>query len=223
MRQVGALLGSGRASEIFDLGQGRVLRRLRFPGDTLAEGAVMQHARSFGFPVPQVHEVTATEMVMDRVDGPTMLDDLIATSSRAAAHAASLADLHRRLGAVPAPMWLRRPFTEGDRLVHLDLHPGNVILSADGPVVVDWTNAASGPAGADSALVWLLARVAIEVRPAEVAGRSEVLEPFLAAFLEEVDLTAARATLPELVALRLRDPNMSEEEKAVIRRLVEQA
>lgn len=217
------MLGSGRASEIFDLGQGRVLRRLRSPGDTLVEGAVMQHARNFGFPVPQVHEVTATEMVMDRVDGPTMLDDLIATPSRAAAHAGSLADLHHRLGAVPAPVWLHRPFTEGDRLVHLDLHPGNVILSADGPVVVDWTNAASGPAGADSALVWLLARVAIEVRPAELAGRSEVLEPFLAAFLEELDLTAARRTLPELAALRLRDPNMSEEEKAVIRRLVEQA
>ena len=220
MGEPGVLLGAGRASDIFALGGGRVLRRLRSPGDTVAEAAVMQHARSHGFPAPEVYEVTATEMVMDRVDGPTMLDEIIHDPGGVQDHAAVLAALHRLLEVVPAPCWLRRPFPDGDRLVHLDLHPGNVILSAGDPMVIDWTNAAAGPPGADSALVWLLARVAIEVRSPETAGRAEVLESFLAAFLDRIDFNAARATLPTLATMRLHDPNMTAAEKSVIRTLV---
>lgn len=30
---------------------------------------------------------------------------------------------------------------EGDKVVHLDLHPLNVIIGPKGPVVIDWTGA----------------------------------------------------------------------------------
>ena len=33
----------------------------------------MQHARAHGYPVPAVVEVAGSDMVMERVDGPTML------------------------------------------------------------------------------------------------------------------------------------------------------
>jgi hypothetical protein len=40
------LIASGRASEIFDLGDGRVLRRFRPGGDPEREGLFMEHART---------------------------------------------------------------------------------------------------------------------------------------------------------------------------------
>src|SRR5262249_36598442 len=45
---------------------------------------------------------------------------------------------------------------DGDRLVHLDLHPMNVIVTASGPVVIDWTNAARADALADVAMTIVL-------------------------------------------------------------------
>jgi hypothetical protein len=41
-------------------------------------------------------------------------------------------------------------------VLHLDLHPGNVMLTSKGPVVIDWSNVRSGPAGADVAMTYLL-------------------------------------------------------------------
>ena len=42
-------------------------------------------------------------------------------------------------------------------VLHLDFHPFNIMLTADGPVVFDWTNAALGPPAADVALAWVIA------------------------------------------------------------------
>lgn len=39
----------------------------------------------------------------------------------------------------------------GDGLCHGDLHPGNVIMTADGPRIVDWTMAMRRPAALDLA------------------------------------------------------------------------
>lgn len=41
-------------------------------------------------------------------------------------------------------------------LVHRDLHPLNVIMTADGPRIIDWEGAARGPASADVALTWVI-------------------------------------------------------------------
>ena len=49
----------------------------------------------------------------------------------------------------------------GDGLCHGDLHPGNVIMTAEGPRVVDWTGAVRAPAALDLACCHvLLAEVA---------------------------------------------------------------
>ena len=39
----------------------------------------------------------------------------------------------------------------GDGLCHGDLHPGNVIMTADGPRLIDWTGAMRAAAGLDLA------------------------------------------------------------------------
>jgi aminoglycoside phosphotransferase (APT) family kinase protein len=44
----------------------------------------------------------------------------------------------------------------GDRLCHGDLHPGNVIMTADGPRIIDWGGATSAPVGLDLACCHVL-------------------------------------------------------------------
>src|SRR5688572_11290817 len=116
----------------------------------------MEHARSRGYPVPAARALNDTDIVMERVDGPTMLDDLARRPWSSLAHAGTLAQLHEQLHEITAPEWLPTPFGAGRSLLHLDLHPDNVILTARGPVVIDWPNAARGPAAADVAHTWIV-------------------------------------------------------------------
>jgi hypothetical protein len=47
----------------------------------------------------------------------------------------------------------------GDRLIHGDFHPGNVMLQDDEPVVLDWSNASRGDPDADFERSQLIARL----------------------------------------------------------------
>jgi aminoglycoside phosphotransferase (APT) family kinase protein len=48
---------------------------------------------------------------------------------------------------------------DGDRLYHGDFHPGNIMSTAKGPIVIDWTNACVGDPTADVARTDLLLRI----------------------------------------------------------------
>jgi hypothetical protein len=69
---------------------------------------VMAWARSHGHPVPQVYERTETDLILDRLDGPTMLADLARRPWRLVRHARTLAGLHRQLHAIPRRLSSRR-------------------------------------------------------------------------------------------------------------------
>src|SRR6476469_2295274 len=123
-------IGTGRSADVFAHGDGEVLRRYRMPRDTEREVAAMQHARAHGYPVPAARALNETDIVMERLDGPTMLDDLGRRPWRIDRHANTLAALHRRLHEIEAPGWLGAPVGDGQSLLHLDLHPDNVMLTA---------------------------------------------------------------------------------------------
>jgi aminoglycoside phosphotransferase (APT) family kinase protein len=204
------LLAAGRASEIFDLGDGRVLRRFRGWGDPVREALVMEHARAHGFPAPHVYDVREDGLVLERVDGPTMLRKMRHRPWTVRRHALALAQLHDRLHAIPAPTGLPEAGA-GDRLLHLDLHPDNVILSPAGPVVVDWTNARRGDPALDVALTWVIG--------ATSGGAGARL--FLRSFLPCFDRAELVAALPAAGALRLADPNVTDRERRSVKRLLE--
>jgi aminoglycoside phosphotransferase (APT) family kinase protein len=184
------------------------------------EAAIMERARTNGYPAPRVHDVTRTDLVMDRIDGPTMVDDMTRRPWRLRAHARTLAHLHHQLHDIPAPEGLDAPLGDGAVIVHLDLHPLNVIMGSQGPIVIDWTNAARGDGNADVALTYVLL---MSGNPDEGAlvklfarlGRSLFAEPFLARFVRK----DVMAHLDAAAAYKLADPNMSEAEQAAIRRL----
>jgi tRNA A-37 threonylcarbamoyl transferase component Bud32 len=204
------LIASGRASEIFDLGDGRVLRRFRAGGDPEREALVMEHARTNGFPVPHVLEVAPDSLVLERIEGPTMLADLRRRPWHLRAHAHGLADLHGRLHEIGAPAGLAAA-GEGDRLLHLDLHPANVILSPSGPVVVDWTNVRRGDPALDVALTWVIC---------ETSG-GLLARMFVRRFLSHFDRDEVVRALPQAVARRVADVNVTDHERERARRLLE--
>ena len=117
-------------------------------------------------------------IVLSRHDGPTLLQ-LMRTGAMTRGQAgAILADLCHAVHKTPPPpdvltlrdwmdAWLRATsgrlpqhiatgvlalierLSPGDELCHGDLHPGNVIMTAEGPRLIDWTSAVRGPAAYD--------------------------------------------------------------------------
>ncbi len=188
------------------------------------EARVMEYAHEHGYPVPTVEEISddGTDLVMQRIDGPSMVTALGRRPWTLARQGRVLGQLHRRLHEIPAPAWIRdADCGRGDRLVHLDLHPLNVILGPEGPVVIDWPNAARGDANSDLALTWaLVAAGAIpagRIRAALMGrGRSVLINSFLDGF----DVEGIRARLPDVVKWKAGDPHMSEAEREAMWALV---
>jgi aminoglycoside phosphotransferase (APT) family kinase protein len=205
------LIAEGRASEVFDLGDGRVLRRFKRGGRPQREALVMRHARLRGYPVPEVLEITAETLVLEKVDGPTMWEATTEDPSTMPAHAESLARLHRQLHEIAAPDGLAA-VGDGDRLVHLDLHPANVILSPAGPVVIDWTNARSGEPAFDVAVTWVIG--------ATSTGLGSLARAFVDRFLPHFDRGEIRESLRAAAEYRLADANVTDEERQAVRELM---
>ncbi|HEX3461204.1 MAG TPA: phosphotransferase [Acidimicrobiales bacterium] len=222
----GPRLAAGRDADIFEYGPGLVLRRSRAGRSLTEEARVMEYVRSQGYPVPAVEEMSddGLDMVMQRIEGT----DMVATMSKRpwtiARQGRTLADLHRRLHELIAPAWLPdAPVGRGDRVLHLDLHPLNVIMGPEGPVVIDWTGACRGNPADDVALAWVL-MVAGEVPTGRVLGtilgraRSVLVNNFVRSF--DVEADAVKQRLAEVVAWKTLDPHMSAREQDQMRQVV---
>src|SRR3954468_9260687 len=101
----GKLLGSGRTADVYEIegDGGWVLRRYRGRyGDAVAEAEVMEHVRGHGYPAPRVREGTRSDLVMERLSGPTMLEAFATGRLGPVEAGALLARLLRDLHAVPA-------------------------------------------------------------------------------------------------------------------------
>lgn len=219
MVEPGRMVARGRDGAVYEDGAGRVVRRT-FDGRSIeAEARVMRYAAEHGFPVPAIHEVRAggVEVVMDRVDGPSMMDAMIRRPWAMARLARLLADLHDRLHEIPAPGWMPR-LDGGDRLLHLDLHPMNVLMAARGPVVIDWTNAAAGDPLADVAntVVLLVCPEAPLPRPAQVLA-DPVRRGIARSFAARYRGPALDRRLVAMAELKTLDLNMNDREVARLR------
>ena len=210
----GPILAQGRASIIYDLRDGTVLRRY-VGSDRSAEpeAEVMRHAAEAGVSVPVVHSASGPDIRMDLVPGPTMLADLADHPDRARRHGRVLADLHASLDHV-------RPRDGSDqRLVHGDLHPGNVVLGERGPVLLDWTNHRFAYRELDLALSWLIL-ACFEPDPADTPAPSGTIRTaLLDGFLGAVDRSAAAAALDDAATIRHADPATTAIEHARIEHL----
>lgn len=125
-------------------------------------------------------------IVFERIEGVSMWDEMLADPSEIPRLSRTLADLQAELNSLPAPPGLPElherlamniavasllPLGEraaaqraldnlprGTSLCHFDVHPNNVLLGPDGPVLIDWFDAAAGEAAADIVRASLLLR-----------------------------------------------------------------
>jgi aminoglycoside phosphotransferase (APT) family kinase protein len=121
--------------------------------------------------------------IYERVHGRSMWDHMLEQPAHVATHTRSLAELQAHVFTLVPPVALPAqrdrlackiraasarvdrslvaalkllPPTTPSRLCHGDLHPGNVIMASDGPVIIDWFDAARGDHVADIARTSLL-------------------------------------------------------------------
>jgi hypothetical protein len=122
-------------------------------------------------------------IVMERIDGPDLITLLGSKPWRVYSAGTTLGKVHARINSIAAPPQLEslkdrlrniavRPevpeaprarllslldgLPNGDRICHGDFHPGNVLVSPRGPVVIDWPNVTAGDPAADFARTDLL-------------------------------------------------------------------
>ena len=199
------LLARGMDADVFAVDETSVLRRYRRRDVPEREVAVMRYVRERGYPAPAVIDASGPDLTLERIDGPTMLADLRRRPWRFRSHALTLARLHRELHALPPPDFLGR---EGDTILHLDLHPVNVILAARGPVVIDWANAARGDAPLDVALTAVVLAAAPVGLPL-----SWLRDRFVRAFTSQFAPAEWRPGFDRAVAYRRADGNVSDKER----------
>jgi aminoglycoside phosphotransferase (APT) family kinase protein len=201
-----------------------VVKRDREGRNPKHEAAALRHAHAHGFPVPRVLDVSGPDLVMQRVTGPTLTRDLVRRPWRVATHARLLAGLHVRLHQIPPPPDLPSRLGGEATMVHGDLHPENVLLSPEGPVVIDWANAGRGRAEDDIAMAWLI--IAASDMPGGTLARVFARfgrQYFLKIFLGAAGREAAATRLAVVGELRLRDPHVLSHEARAVRRVLRDA
>jgi len=193
MNEPGPLVGRGRSAEVFAWGENQVLKLFLdgFAGDAEREMLAIRVAREAGLPAPDVGNVVETGgrrgIVMERVDGPSMLAAVASRPWSLVRMGRMLAELHAQMhscdaeglpshrerieGKVRDKARLRPPvrdavlrvlrqLPDGTVLYHGDFHPDNVMMSGRGPVIIDWVDASHGNPLADVARTWFLFRKA---------------------------------------------------------------
>jgi aminoglycoside phosphotransferase (APT) family kinase protein len=133
------------------------------------EATAMRAAIAAGIAVPRVYSASTyanrPAMLLDWCPGRTMAAELAERPWRVWALGRALGRAHTRLNRIPAPpdlpsrwrSWAGNPALEerlpaGDRLLHLDFHPLNVMTDGrDVTAVIDWTNTSAGDPRADAA------------------------------------------------------------------------
>lgn len=187
------ILARGGQADIYEIDAGRILRVLRSPDPEdfdmlMGERALMAELCGRGLDVPEVFEDTQAggnpAVVMQRVQGPSMLQRIAGNPLRMRGEAKTLARLHCEFLRCPAPERLMeikeradilmdrsihlddgdRAFIrsllaelpQGNALLHGDFHPGNILTQAGKYYVIDWFGAAMGDPLSDIAHTYLL-------------------------------------------------------------------
>jgi aminoglycoside phosphotransferase (APT) family kinase protein len=174
----------GRTAEIYSYGEGKVVKLFfsttpkPWIDKEIEIGRYIQEAQ---LPVPKVYKKVGIGnregIVYERIEGPTLLNELAKKPWNVARYGRLLAKLHVQIHEVQAPANLERqrewatggiPSSEkiskemktrvlrlldtlpdGNKLCHGDFHPGNIILTPTGPVIIDWMTVSKGVTSGD--------------------------------------------------------------------------
>jgi uncharacterized protein (TIGR02172 family) len=160
--------GDGRVLKLFERGRPAAKVEKEFTITRMVHAAGLPAPAAYGL----VEVEGRKGIVFERVEGRSMFEQVVACPWQLFAAARQLAELHAQLHVVKAPAelptlreqiagWidgaaelpaaekeaLRRclaTLPDGDALCHGDFHPANILLTARGPIIVDWSRATRG-------------------------------------------------------------------------------
>jgi len=216
------VLSRGNTSDVYAIGVDAVVKvpRPDVPDHWIEIEALHASAiHEAGLPTPMVLDVLDVDgrpsIVFERVDGPSMLEQLAASPGSAETLARDMAAIQREIHEATAPDALpelrervarkidsvdsitaaeRADATRvldglpsGSSVCHGDMHPGNILLGANGPMVIDWFDATAGPPVADVVRTSLLVRPlrSILSAPPHLSGVDvDVLDRFHRAYVD---------------------------------------
>lgn len=226
------LIARGRNADVYLMNDTQVLRRLHTGALTYPNIDLLRHLNSLGYPTARIIEADGTDLILERLHGPNLLQALDAGEVSLSQGVRILLDLHSSLHALPLPpippvtlstdrmsgtsgtvARVPAPATprSGTSMLHLDLHPGNVLLTADGPRVIDWESARLGSAGVD------LATTALIFAEVVVDGNeyARAAQRMLRHFTREAD-ESFRAYLTDAGAIRSTFTNIDPAERELL-------
>ena len=186
-------------------------------------------------------------IVYQRIEGPSMLDAIIKNPLMSLNHARKLAllhaEMHRCAGDELASQrssvtWAinhasdlsdecrqvildkLKHLPDGERLCHGDFHPGNIIMTRQGPLVIDWMTAVRGNPAADIARTYLM----LSLGDAPEGGiilklillmRKMIVREYLNAYSSQAPdfVKQFKDWLPVMAAARLNENIASEKDK----------
>jgi aminoglycoside phosphotransferase (APT) family kinase protein len=229
-RLLGDVVARGSRSLVHAYGRGAVVKvpKLATPASwILAEAQYVDAVRAVGAPAPSLLGIEQIfgrpASVWERVDGPSLWEEVVDRPDRSADVGRRLADIQLALFELVPPVtlpdqrdrliskirWsaanvdaslgvaleLLPGGTGTPRLCHGDLHPSNVIVSRDGPVIVDWFDASRGDRVADVARSSLTLLAHGATTPSHLPGSDPrtlalLTEAYLARLRESLDIPA---------------------------------
>lgn len=236
----GALIGEGKVAEVFEYGEGRVLKLYRAgqsASDPRRELGILDVVEAAGVAAPRAFDLEQIDerwgLVMSHVGGRPFAEPMLADPARTGPYFAAMARLqvqiHAASGSALAPLKVRvarkieasglsdpvrrglrdrlSKLPDGDRLLHGDFHPFNILGTPESAMVVDWLDATCGPPAADVCRSWLLMQTVAR----------DLAEAYLDAYFAASPLSRAAvfAWLPVLAAARIAE-NVPDEVDALI-------
>ncbi len=213
--ELGQLIGQGATAEIYAWGEDQVLK-LVFPSwpriAVESEAQAARVAAEAGVPTPAVGEIIEVDgrlgVVFERVDGPSMTEQVVRHPWQLRRAARQSAELHAGIHACKVPQlislkdevrWNVEPtdlldadvkggilrrlerLPDGGSLFHGDFYPNNVMMSPRGPLAIDWSAGRRADPLADVARTWALIRMSIPLALAKMKG-GRLIAVFMAAY-----------------------------------------
>lgn len=184
------LLGVGHTANVYEFEENKVLKLFHkgyaldgvfgeYRNGLLVENMKFSHPRLYGM----LRFEGKNGLVYDKVNGETLLEEILSQKREFADSANLMATLHTSILSNQSTatmdyrdflsnlihfgcgdnsekeIWLNkvRKLPDGDRLCHGDFHPGNIMIDADGtPVIIDMMNVCHGPSAYDIARTYYL-------------------------------------------------------------------
>ena len=180
----------GRTAEIYAWQEGTILKLYRDwcpPNWVDHEARIAAVVNQAGLPAPRAFDIVEVNgrrgLVYERVDGDSMMQEMLRQPLELPRYGRILADLHLEMHCQSAPtlpsqhsqlehsisnakdlpddlraaaLQALARMPDGDRLCHGDFHPENVLMTVRGALIIDWMTANRGNPWADVARTHLL-------------------------------------------------------------------